>query len=337
MQVSPLDISVVIQGPLRRELAPLRGVRACVDSIRKCLPGAEIIVSTWKYEDTSDLDGCICVRLNEPPAFKDVSGREVNTNRQIVSTMSGIEAATRPYVLKFRADHLLDDAIITRIENYPDDIDPHDRLFTQPITLTNLFIRNPAKIPLLFHISDLVQFGTKIDMLDFWGQPIISRDVHFLPETSRHKLFGNFLGYTNLRLVPEQALMINWLALKGIEIYLSYPFEVRKDSLELWDSILRNNFRIIDWEEAAINFPKRFFKSGYPVTTVYTTAEIQEISNLGLTGKFIRRKRIWMNQFVIGCFKRVWILSAASILANKISPTLSKKLHSIWNNRRRLN
>ncbi|MBN0764807.1 WavE lipopolysaccharide synthesis, partial [Pseudomonas aeruginosa] len=49
-QVPSELISVVIQGPLHRSLAPTRGIDACVASVRKHLPHAEIIVSTWADE-----------------------------------------------------------------------------------------------------------------------------------------------------------------------------------------------------------------------------------------------------------------------------------------------
>ncbi|MCF5429748.1 WavE lipopolysaccharide synthesis family protein, partial [Pseudomonas syringae] len=51
--VDSRKISVVIQGPLYRNLSSKRNIFACIASIRTHLPDAEIIVSTWRHEDTS--------------------------------------------------------------------------------------------------------------------------------------------------------------------------------------------------------------------------------------------------------------------------------------------
>ena len=94
-QVPSELISVVIQGPLHRSLAPTRGIDACVASVRKHLPHAEIIVSTWADEDLSDIDADHIVTSADPGVLLDFNGNRHNTNRQIVSTVAGIQASSR--------------------------------------------------------------------------------------------------------------------------------------------------------------------------------------------------------------------------------------------------
>lgn len=54
--VDSRKISVVIQGPLYRNLSPQRNIFACIASVRTHLPHAEVIVSTWCHEDTSTVE-----------------------------------------------------------------------------------------------------------------------------------------------------------------------------------------------------------------------------------------------------------------------------------------
>ena len=50
MIISSEEISVVVQGPLDKELT-----FECLSSIRKWLPGSEIILSSWQNSDTNEL------------------------------------------------------------------------------------------------------------------------------------------------------------------------------------------------------------------------------------------------------------------------------------------
>ena len=81
------DISVVVQGAINKEETP-----KCLKSIRKFLPEAEIILSTWEGSDISAIDGLYDVLLlNKDPGcgyyYKNESGiKSNNLNRQLVST-----------------------------------------------------------------------------------------------------------------------------------------------------------------------------------------------------------------------------------------------------------
>ena len=51
MQISSKELSVVVQGAV----SPLETI-SCLKSIRKYLPDAQIILSTWKNSDISELN-----------------------------------------------------------------------------------------------------------------------------------------------------------------------------------------------------------------------------------------------------------------------------------------
>ena len=55
------DISVVVQGAIDKKLTPI-----CLKSIRKYLPGAEIILSTWEGSDVENLDFDTIVLNHDP-------------------------------------------------------------------------------------------------------------------------------------------------------------------------------------------------------------------------------------------------------------------------------
>src|SRR5690242_7841279 len=95
MSVAPQDISFVIQGPVRAELADNVG------SIRALFPGAEIVLSTWQGKEPDvEVDHVV---VNQDPGATLWRDNE-NTSRQIVSTRNGLLSASRPYAVKMRSD-----------------------------------------------------------------------------------------------------------------------------------------------------------------------------------------------------------------------------------------
>ena len=104
MTVKLSDVSVVLQGPVRFETPE------SVESVRRLLPEAELILSTWEDEDVSSLGPIRVLRSEKPsaPIQHDRLSVPNNLNRLIRSTKKGVAAVTRPYVLKMRSDMVLD-------------------------------------------------------------------------------------------------------------------------------------------------------------------------------------------------------------------------------------
>ncbi len=112
MKIDSSEISVVVQGPVFGTSAdsPIkRYTYQSLISIRKYLPDAEVILSTWEGSDINDLPFDILVE-NEDPGILEVEINPMikNTNRQILSTKSGIQKASRNYLLKLRSDTILE-------------------------------------------------------------------------------------------------------------------------------------------------------------------------------------------------------------------------------------
>ncbi|KPW79657.1 hypothetical protein ALQ65_00958 [Pseudomonas syringae pv. coriandricola] len=333
--VDSRKISVVIQGPLYRNLSPERNIFACIASIRAHLPQAEIIVSTWRSEDISAIEVDQIVVSDDPGSFTDDADNQINTNRMLRSTLRGIQAAARPYVMKMRADHNLTSAALAVAGQYDETESAELRLFDTPITATTLYIRDPARFPLLFHISDLVQFGSRDAMLFMWEQPLFERTDLFNQKPSRNP-FGNFVGYTSARVVSEQAIMLGAMRRRGIDAKLTRPCQVGLSNLKLWDEVLRCNFRVLDHGAAGVDFPERFVANNYVLKTLYSAADIDRLRHLGAGAYTLRITRILLNQYVLNYLRPGWWVSSINIALFTISPTLAKAVRSYWRKSRKL-
>ena len=100
--IDPKDISVVVQGPVvgKPDWPPSKRLtERCLASIRRHLPGAEIILSTWAGSPVDGLDFDRLVECQDPGGvlLHEHKGRKIffNCSRQIVSTREGLRAATR--------------------------------------------------------------------------------------------------------------------------------------------------------------------------------------------------------------------------------------------------
>jgi hypothetical protein len=322
------QISVVIQGPLYRQLSPSRGIEACIGSIRAHLPQAEIVVSTWQDENCEGIAAELIVTPPDPGVLFDFNGNRHNTNRQAVSTLAGINAATRPYILKLRSDHILSGSNMAIIGSYDNSVPQSSRLLKTPITVTTLFIRNPLKVPLLFHLSDLVQFGTREDMRSFWDQELKHQDDVFAKVPYKNPI-GNFVGYSAMRMTPEQCLMLGFMRKKGYSISLQHPGEISPELVKLSEKLLSENFTVLDWERCDIDFPERFRKTGYSLKTLYRAHELTEAAALNEEGSKRRYQRIWLNKYVLNYGRVAWWIALATIVLTFVSPDLAKKARQI--------
>jgi hypothetical protein len=258
------DISVVIQGPLL--LDRTEGVARCLESVHAVLPGAEVIVSTWEGEDVGSIRApARLVQSRDPGSFAVRAGHPYNLNRLQRSTLAGLQFASRQYCLKLRSDlAVADRRFLVAARRRP------DSYFRRPMTLSNLYIRDPEIFPLLFHVSDTVQFGLTADLLSFWdGGPFLESEVLF-PQAG-HLRFGR------IRLHPEQAYTLRWLNRNGMNIALKHPALVERKLLNIWSDVLVRNFHVINWQKTGIVFPEKFTVDRAAYSTLLTEERIAEL------------------------------------------------------------
>lgn len=321
------DISIVVQGPLRRKGAD---IRSCLAAIARHLPGAEVIVSTWETEDVSGLVGCRVVQSLDPGGIDDISGNTINLPRQAVSTLAGLEAATRPWVLKTRVDVPLAGRAMALATRHGDAVPAEHRLFRRPLVVPSLFTRDPARMPFLFHPSDIAQFGLRADLLEFWrGPPFVTADLLIVGRPSLNP-FGNYAGFTQQLVVPEQALMLRWLRGRGIEATLGRPDALTRRTAMLSERLLLANFRILSVERAGLDFPDHFLRVLPALATVYREEEVPMIARDAYERPGRRFALIWLRKYVLCFVTPLWVVITGNMLLRSVSPRLAGHVRAAY-------
>lgn len=277
MEIQPVDISVVVQGPIvGSPTDPLdkRLTYQCLESVRKYLPGSEIILSTWKGSNTNGLSYDILVENEDPGATICHYRLKLynNINRQIVSTKSGLQQAAKKFAMKIRSDMILKgNGFLKYFGLYKKRADEW-KILQERVLVCTIFSKNPKRIfPFPFHPSDWFFFGLRDDVLSIW-------DVPFAREPEISKWFENkprpvpdlFPHFLN-RYFPEQYLWITFLRKYG-SIDFDYIWDLSKNSVELSEKTITNNLVLLEPHQLQIKFLKYKIKF-YDWASVYTHGE----------------------------------------------------------------
>lgn len=321
-KIDSRHISVIVQGPLHR--GKPEGIERCLASIRRVLPFAEIIVSTWESEEVEGLEADKVIRSKDPGCFLDHRGNGYNLNRQLVSTLAGLRAATRPYGLKFRADlALVDDSFcVIRAANA-------ESTFQSPLTVTNLYIRHPERYPLIYHMTDIVHFGRREDLLEYWEGPVFSEGDVLSVQPFKPPI-GSYLALTRTRLVPEQALTLRWLRKSGIEVSLAHPWDATPQSLRHWATVLTRDFHIVDWVSSGILYPERFTSPAARPEAVVFSDEVERIRRDGFS-----YPRTYFAVQMKPYLQPVFYYMGISRLVLRVSPSLHASIKGVLQRLRR--
>lgn len=238
------DISVVVQGAVDKENTP-----RCLRSLRKYLPNAEVILSTWEGTDTSGLDYDIVLYNEDPGGWRD--GRTDipnNLNRQLVSSKNGIKAASRKYCVKIRSDIIFRSSrFLTYFDKFPKR-DSEYQVFQERVIFCSYFFKRylgEAQYtvhPVPFHMSDWFAFGLREDILMLFDIPLAEEpentnylNIHKI-HTARIDMFGASHQYA-----PEQ-----YIFLKCIQKKLDIPIfknivEYTSENIEFSNRVVASN------------------------------------------------------------------------------------------------
>ena len=171
------EISVVIQGAVDQIYTPM-----AVESVRRYLPGAQIVISTWKGTSVTGLDFDRIVFNNDPgaPYFDKTPGvrHYDNRNRLLVSTQGGIAQISTKYTLKMRSDCILwGDGIVRNFGRYPKKsgelcLFQEKLVVGEQCNIMKLHFKDYSR-PYVFHISDWFCFGLTEDIKTYYeGTPV---------------------------------------------------------------------------------------------------------------------------------------------------------------------
>ena len=247
------EISVIVQGAIDKKLTP-----KCLKSIRKHLPAAEIILSTWEGSDVLDLDYDV-ILLNTDPGC-DVCDyiykTKNNVNRQIISTLNGLNASKRKFAMKIRSDMVITNKnFIKFFEKFEKYRNNNCLIFEHRIVINNLYCADPEVSKYPFHISDWVQFGLRKDLINLWDIPLYnsSDSIYF---ENKIKPDNDRMPTILFKYIPEQYIGMNCLLKNGIRIQCEHYCDLTDENLTLTNLFFANNFIILNYNQFGIKFLK---------------------------------------------------------------------------------
>jgi len=234
-------------------------------SVKAFLPDAQIILSTWPNPNLSDLifDKLI---INDDPGAK-VSHTHQNmmdnTNRQIVSTLAGVNASDRKYVLKLRSDIVLrSNNFLKFFQKFPCR-NPQYSLFSERVLIPACYSRKyygaSGRKPVVFHPGDWIYFGLRQDIFSLFDIPLKTDDDQRYFDGRLHELEGDPWPEHLWRHSPEQWIFLQFVK-KFMQVDLAHKNENVETFAPLSERIFANNFISIDQGQWRFDMPKYHFR-----------------------------------------------------------------------------
>lgn len=266
------DVAVVVQGPL----LDCDVSRACLKSLRRSLPGAQVILSTWSDDRCRNaamtlsretgVDEVVFSRDPGGEVHDPQSSTRSSIHRILHSVQSGLELVDREYTLRIRDDcEVQYPNFLRHWERVFPWRDPTLQVFEGKVLVPGIFTRShfprpshlglAASFPAILHVSDWIAFGLTPDIATLYGG-----DPPREPEYSRYmdRLWDGlpdnapFKGRANFQFPPEMVIGQAVGARVGISMdhYLDSPQEWSR----LAEAALLSNFIVLSLSDfAAIN------------------------------------------------------------------------------------
>ena len=267
-KINTKDISVVVQGAIHPKYT-----QKCLRSIRKYLPGATIILSTWEGSNDEGLDYDKLL-LNKDPGtsgyrenvYKNKSGTKTpnNVNRQIVSTLQGLKEVKTKYAMKIRTDFYLKGNKFLKYFFTLQDYDKNYelKLFDKKIIAYLTMPKNSAQLP--YYISDHSFFGQTDDLLKLWDIPLQTEETSLYFEHNHPvsiDIYNTYDGGSS-RFDPERYIVLNAIYKKDRTIFdrIIDWTDVRNNNLENGYEFIANNFIVLDNRQFKLYAGKEYLK-----------------------------------------------------------------------------
>ena len=271
------DISIVFQGAVAKDIT-----YKCIQSAKKILPDAEIILSTWKNSDWHEINKlkeiCDLVVLNKDPGsiecknyHSSTLGKTSNIFRQILSAREGLLKATKKYAIKTRTDIAFID---NNFLNYFDIFAPCEDKNLIKINKKYTFLKKRVIIPSVFtnkvnyhhkkdncfRYSDWFTFGLKEDVEKIWNIEI-ENDPDFAIKNNViiNKSKSNLLLSPASNYHEEQYIWGNLIKQnisKKDEFEFLHENDYSAKNSTLSEIILVNNIVVVDYENFGIQMLK---------------------------------------------------------------------------------
>ena len=252
MRIDSKDISVVVQGAVDSVNTPL-----CLNSIRKHLPQAEIILSTWEGTNVDGLDYDKVIFNQDPGGFY-MSPCEINNvKRQILSTLQGIKKANRKYILKIRSDMKISGANFLKYFGKFNNYNKKWHFLKERIIIPSMVTRDPRIWESPMCPSDWCSFGLKSDMLKLWNIRFPTKEEeNFFIEHPRPTVVSSIYPTLVSRFNPEQFIWIGFIKKYVKDLHVEHMFDVNKESIKETLLSFANNLIILSEKQFCIQFLK---------------------------------------------------------------------------------
>lgn len=252
-------ISFVVQGAVERKNDI---TSKCLQSIKEFFPTSEVILSTWEGSDVSGLAFDQLILSADPgdlgPYYEDRKNLLNNNNRQLLSTIEGIKASTRSYVVKVRSDMLFSS---NRLEYY---LRTTDKCKGSTLSHKLIILRDHTVNPKQFrkqshHPSDFLFAGRREDMLYYFDSPLQTRDMasyfknYNYPDEIVPKLISQFSN--------EQYLLKSFLERAEGDCMLKHSFDCTPAVIQDWFRIICEYFLLCSEKELGVICQK--YKKGF--------------------------------------------------------------------------
>lgn len=248
--ISSKDISVVVQGAI-----DYKTIEKCLKSIRKYLPDAEIILSTWKNSDVNGLDYDILIENEDPGAIIHdfVYGVDNNTNRQLVSTQEGLKVVKNKYILKLRTDfYLKGNNFLNYWDMFPT-ANINYKCFNHRVIVASVYSRETSNVngaALPFHPSDFYFFGETEDIKKYFLNTSLMPNEDLANYNYKYPHKKPYLTCT-MRYTPEQ-----YLCLSFFRQFQTIDFDDwtdwNQENIELSNNLFFSNFIFLGPKESEI-------------------------------------------------------------------------------------
>ncbi len=285
------DISVIVQGPVYDlDNVGRKITHEVCKSIRRYLPGAELILSTWEGERTEGIDYDVLIlneKINANKIRMPFTGKlKLHTvNHQIITSLNGIKAASKRYVLKLRSDLCLTgDAFIEYYEKYNDYPSDEDLLKWKVfdhrvVTLPTYNVRK--KNGLAFNICDWMFFGLKKDVEFYFDIPLVDTFHLFVRDGEEYPRVEDNFG-------AEQILWVSCLK-KVMPLQIENALDKSGTIMTDFEKSLALNFIPISAAQACV-YNMQYGVGGYGVKPclshgLYLLEEWEKLYNLFGGGK----------------------------------------------------
>jgi hypothetical protein len=264
--ISSSDITVIVQGAIAGKPSDpprLRMTQRALRSLRRHLPQAKIVLSTWMGSNTDGLDFDELV-LSEDPGAPQVP-REgnsrpqfYNVNRQALSTRAGLVHADRAWVLKWRSDILMQHDGITRFHHRYPARDLSSAVGQERLIASSYFSPWPYRMQRqAFSISDWVMLGTQADMHRYWCETPVYPDEWVGWLKDRPELVNPHHNEPQ-RYVVEQHCWLSYLRQK-FDVPMEHVWDFGSHNAVMHLQSIANNVIIASPKQLGVRFTKYGF------------------------------------------------------------------------------